>query len=146
MARKSAELCSSQCQIFWESIGIAPHAEISDGEFAITNVGDISLLDYFKNIGTAKNAKKSIIHKFLILRLRKFSSKMQMVWLLTIDMDGEFIGYAPVKFTCLKENCVFEVKIILLPFFVHHQDWENFPRFECLVFDVMNNFEQNFRF
>ena len=26
---------------------------------------------------------------------------------LTIDMDGEFIGYAPVKFTCLKQKLCF---------------------------------------
>ena len=50
---------------------IAPHAEISDGEFAITNVGDISLLDYLKILERLK-MQKSIIHKFLYFRSGSF--------------------------------------------------------------------------
>ena len=65
----------ANAKYFGNSIGIAPHAEISDGEFAITNVGDISLLDYFKNIGTAKKCKKSIIHKFLYFGSGSFHRK-----------------------------------------------------------------------
>ena len=34
----------ANAKYFGNSIGIAPHAEISDGKFAITNIGDISLI------------------------------------------------------------------------------------------------------
>ena len=111
MARKSAELCSSQCQIFREFYRIAPHAEISDGEFAITNVGDISLLDYFKNIGTAKNAKNQS-SKFLYTSAQEVFIENADGLALTIDMDGEFIGYAPVKIHLSPRKITFfEVKL-----------------------------------
>lgn len=97
----------ANAKFFGNSIGIAPHAEIDDGIFAITNIGDISLKDYFKNINTAKKCRK-ILHpevsyteseELLIESLGKFPT--------TIDMDGEFVGYAPVKFTCLKQKLCF---------------------------------------
>lgn len=97
----------ANAKYFGNSIGIAPHAEISDGKFAITNIGDISLIDYFKNIGTAKKCQK-IIHPEVSY---KESEELLIESLdnlpLTIDMDGEFIGYAPVKFTCLKQKLCF---------------------------------------
>ena len=43
---------------FGNAIGIAPQAVIDDGQFSITNIGNVSLLDYFLNIGTAKKCLK----------------------------------------------------------------------------------------
>ena len=97
----------ANAKYFGNAIGIAPHAEISDGEFAITNVGDISLLDYFKNIGTAKKCKKINHPQVSYTSAQEVFIENADGLALTIDMDGEFIGYAPVKFTCLQEKLRF---------------------------------------
>ena len=97
----------ANAKYFGNSIGIAPHAEISDGKFAITNIGDISLIDYFKNIGTAKKCKKIIHPEVSYTESEELLIESLDNLPLTIDMDGEFIGYAPVKFTCLKQKLCF---------------------------------------
>lgn len=97
----------ANAKYFGNSIGIAPHAEISDGKFAITNIGDISLKDYFKNIGTAKKCKKIIHPEVSYTESEELLIENADGQPLTIDMDGEFIGYAPVKFTCLKQKLSF---------------------------------------
>lgn len=97
----------ANAKYFGNSIGIAPHAEISDGKFAITNIGDISLIDYFKNIETAKKCKKIIHPEVSYTESEELLIESLDNLPLTIDMDGEFIGYAPVKFTCLKQKLCF---------------------------------------
>lgn len=92
---------------FGNAIGIAPHAEISDGKFAITNVGDVSLMDYFKNLGTAKKCEKIIHPQVSYTESEELTVESLDDRKLSIDMDGEFIGFAPVKFTCLKEKLTF---------------------------------------
>lgn len=99
----------ANAKYFGNSIGIAPHAEISDGKFAITNIGDISLIDYFKNIKTAKKCKKIIHSEVSYTESEELLIESIDNLPLTIDMDGEFIGYAPVKFTCLKQKlCILQ--------------------------------------
>ena len=44
---------------FGNAIGIAPQAVIDDGQFSITNIGNVSLLDYFLNISNAKKMFKN---------------------------------------------------------------------------------------
>lgn len=92
---------------FGNAIGIAPHAEINDGKFAITNVGDISLMDYFKNLGTAKKCEKIIHPEVSYTESEELVIESTDKRKLAIDMDGEFIGYAPVKFTCMKQKLNF---------------------------------------
>ena len=101
----------ANAKFFGNSIGIAPHAEISDGKFAITNIGDISLKDYFKNIGTAKKCRKIIHPEVSYTESEELLIESVDNLPLTIDMDGEFIGYAPVKFTCLKQKLCFLASI-----------------------------------
>ena len=101
----------ANAKYFGNSIGIAPHAEISDGKFAITTVGNISLIDYFKNIGTAKKCKKINHPEVVYTESKELFIENIDSSPLTIDMDGEFIGYAPVKFVCLKQKLKFLGKI-----------------------------------
>ena len=70
-------------------------------------MGDISLLDYFKNIGTAKKCKKINHPQVSYTSAQEVFIENADGLALTIDMDGEFIGYAPVKFTCLQEKLRF---------------------------------------
>ena len=101
----------ANAKYFGNSIGIAPHAEISDGKFAITQIGDISIIDYFKNINTAKKCQK-IVHLEVSYKESEYLTIESANNLpLTIDMDGEFIGYAPVEFTCFQQKLCFLSKI-----------------------------------
>ena len=97
----------ANAKFFGNAIGIAPHAEISNGKFAITNVGDISLLDYFKNIGTAKKCQKIIHPEVSYTSTDEILIENTDQLPLTVDMDGEFVGYAPIKLTCFSQKLAF---------------------------------------
>lgn len=92
---------------FGNAIGIAPQAVIDDGQFSITNIGNVSLLDYFLNIGTAKKCLK-INH----LQVSYFEAKKVFIEStdhrkMTIDMDGEFVGFVPIELECLDKKISF---------------------------------------
>jgi YegS/Rv2252/BmrU family lipid kinase len=81
---------------FGSGMGIAPDAKPDDGLFSIVIVGEISMLDYLKNLGTVKKCQR-IVHP----ELKYLSAAEVLVEAtaepLAIDMDGEFIGYSPMK-------------------------------------------------
>ncbi|MCF6278794.1 MAG: YegS/Rv2252/BmrU family lipid kinase [Flavobacteriaceae bacterium] len=89
-------LCMANGKYFGSGICIAPDADIADDKLQLTILGNISLLDYLKNISKSKKGKK-IIHKEVIytnvLNCEIVSNREPC----PIDMDGEFIGYTPVK-------------------------------------------------
>jgi diacylglycerol kinase (ATP) len=93
---------------FGNGLCIAPDADIVDGEFSIVVIGDISLTDYFKNLGDVKKGKKIIHEKVQYLSAKEINIESPINNKeLTIDMDGEFIGYAPLKLICLAKKLRF---------------------------------------
>jgi YegS/Rv2252/BmrU family lipid kinase len=93
---------------FGNGLCVAPDAEISDGTFSIVVIGDINLVDYFKNLGDVKKGKKIINDKVHYLSAQEINIESPTNNdELTIDMDGEFIGYAPMKLVCLKQKLSF---------------------------------------
>ncbi|QQR97237.1 MAG: YegS/Rv2252/BmrU family lipid kinase [Sphingobacteriales bacterium] len=93
---------------FGNGLCIAPDANITDGEFSIVIIGDISLTDYFKNLGDVKKGKKIIHEKVKYISTKEINIESPINNdELTIDMDGEFIGYAPMKLVCLKHKLSF---------------------------------------
>lgn len=95
-------------KFFGKGLGVAPHAEIDDGKFAITNIGDVSLLDYAIHSKTVRKVKK-IIHKQV-----HYDETSKSIYLIStknekiqIDMDGEFVGFTPIKVHCLKNKVTF---------------------------------------
>lgn len=92
---------------FGNAIGIAPHAEINDGKFGITHIADVSLFDYFLHIGTAKKCKKinhPQVHYSEATEVYIESADHRKV---SVDMDGEFVGYAPIHLTCKAQKIRF---------------------------------------
>lgn len=85
---------------FGNAIGIAPHAEINDGKFSITNIGNVSLLDYFLNIGKAKKCEKINHPKVAYSEANEVYIESADQREVTIDMDGEFVGFAPITLIC----------------------------------------------
>lgn len=83
---------------FGSGLGIAPDAEVTDGAFSIVVLGEISLIDYIKNLGNVQKCEK-IIHPELQYKSAKEVLIDSPAGPLAIDMDGEFIGYSPMKVT-----------------------------------------------
>lgn len=80
---------------FGSGLGIAPEAEVTDGQLSIVILGEISLLDYIKNLGTVKKCEK-LVHPELEYKACKEVTIDSPAGPLAIDMDGEFIGYSPM--------------------------------------------------
>lgn len=92
---------------FGNAIGIAPQAVIDDGQFSITNIGNVSLLDYFLNIGTAKKCLKIKHPQVSYSEAKKVFIESADHRKMTIDMDGEFVGFVPVELECLEKKISF---------------------------------------
>ena len=92
---------------FGNGLGIAPDAEVTDGKFTFVIIGDINLLDYFKNLGTVKKAIKLDHPKVEYHSFEKISIESTDARKISIDMDGEFIGYAPMTLICLQQKINF---------------------------------------
>ncbi len=80
---------------FGAGLGIAPGADPTDGQFEIVLGAEISLWDYLTNLGKVRNCQK-IIHPQMTYHNAKQVS-IEAPEPLPIDMDGEFIGYTPLK-------------------------------------------------
>lgn len=81
---------------FGSGLGIAPHANPIDGEFAIVIAAEISIWDYLKNLGTVRKCKK-VSHPQLMYKSAKTITIQSPDGPMPIDMDGEFIGYTPME-------------------------------------------------
>lgn len=97
-------------QFFGSGLGIAPDASLTDGLFDVIVVGEISVLDYLKNLPTLRKSlpithPEVSYHKATDLTIESPET------MLPIDMDGEFIGYAPMKVRMVKSA----LKILTLP-------------------------------
>lgn len=94
---------------FGNGLCVAPEAELNDGIFEMVVIGNIGLLDYFKHLDKIKKGQKIIHPEVQYLKSNEVSITATSEKPLTIDMDGEFIGYAPLRLTCLKEKLCFLV-------------------------------------
>ena len=83
-------------QWFGGGLGIAPHADIQDGNLAFVILGDVTLFDYLKYLPKVKR-KEFIDHPSLFY----YSGKSCEIEVLEgenlIELDGEFLGPAPAK-------------------------------------------------
>ena len=79
---------------FGSGLCIAPHAEIDNGKLAVTIGGNISTLDYIKNLPLLKKSKK-IHHPQLWYKEAK-EIKITSSEKCAVEADGELLGYAPL--------------------------------------------------
>lgn len=90
--------CAANAKYFGSGLGVAPDANISDGLLNAVAIGEVSLVDYLKNFPDLKKCKP-LVHPAINYYTSKslvFESTAHRV---PIDMDGEFIGYLPMKIT-----------------------------------------------
>ena len=91
---------------FGSGIGIAPDAEVDSGKFEIVILAEASLIDYLKFSITFKKCKK-IDHPQIIYKSAKEITVDSLSIPQPIDMDGEFIGYSPMKIKILPKTLSF---------------------------------------
>jgi YegS/Rv2252/BmrU family lipid kinase len=92
---------------FGSGLGIAPDANIQDGKFSIVILGDINIIDYFRYLGDVKKCKKISHPEVAYHQFEKISIESADEKPLAIDMDGEFIGYAPMTLVNLSSKLNF---------------------------------------
>lgn len=95
---KIMNFCAANAKYFGSGLGIAPEADISDGMFNVVAIGEVSLVDYLKNFPDLKKCKP-LAHSAIDYYTSKslvFESTNSKI---PIDMDGEFVGYLPMKTT-----------------------------------------------
>ncbi len=88
--------CAANAKYFGSGLGVAPDADISDGLLNVIAIGEVSLIDYLKNFPNLKKCKR-LVHpavKYYTSKTLLFESSKYQI---PIDMDGEFVGFLPMK-------------------------------------------------
>lgn len=81
---------------FGSGLGVSPDSDVCDGLLNVIALGDVGTADYFKNLSKVKKAEK-VMHpevKYMTAREVNVESSLGPI---SIDMDGEFVGYSPLK-------------------------------------------------
>jgi len=93
---KLLSLCAANGQWFGSGLGIAPHADIQDGQLAFVVLGDVSLSDYLRHLPAVR--KKSFIsHPHIQYHKGQFCEIEILEGDCLLEADGEYLGKAPVR-------------------------------------------------
>jgi diacylglycerol kinase (ATP) len=99
---KIMSLVIANNKYFGNGLGIAPFAEVSDGFFDIVILKNISVLDYIGQLRTVKKCLQIQHPEVSYAKAKRIAIETQGKPL-PIDMDGEFVGYTPVKFSVIPQ-------------------------------------------
>lgn len=92
---------------FGNGLAVAPDASVTDGKFEIVIIGDVTLFDYFKNLGSVKKGIKLTHPEVHYFQLDKVTIESMETRKISIDMDGEYIGFAPMTLINLQQKINF---------------------------------------
>jgi len=98
---KVMNLVVANGKYFGSGLGIAPDAELNDGKFSVVALGDIGIFDYLRYLGTVKKCLKVEHEQVKYFQQSKLRISSPTGETLSIDMDGEFAGYAPMDIQCM---------------------------------------------
>ena len=104
---KIINLVVANGKYFGNGLGIAPSAKVTDGEFLLVIIGDITMLDYFKHLNIVKKCIKIEHPKVSYYKVNTITIESNTSEKITIDMDGEFIGTTPMTLQCLHHKINF---------------------------------------
>lgn len=83
-------------RFFGSGLCIAPNASVSDGQFDITVVGKVKVTDFIKKLPGLRSCRK--IQHTKVLYSKSTHCRVETDEKnCPIDMDGDFIGYAPLE-------------------------------------------------
>jgi len=93
-------------KFFGGGMGIAPDALVDDGLFSVAIIGAITVFEYLKNLGNIKKSRKIAHPEIKYLKASEIAVESSS-GPLPVDMDGEFIGYSPMRLRILPEAISF---------------------------------------
>ena len=94
-------------KFFGNGLGIAPEAELQDGLLDLVILGDIGIMDYLSNLSQVKKCQKLNHPQVFYQKTKEINIISADNRELPIDMDGEFVGYAPLKIINLSKRVYF---------------------------------------
>lgn len=92
---------------FGNGLGISPESDLQDGLLDLVILGDIGILDYVVNLGKVKKCQKVSHKQVFYQKTKEINITSADNRSLPIDMDGEFVGYAPLKIINLSKRIYF---------------------------------------
>lgn len=104
---KAMNVIVANGKYFGNGLGIAPEAEVNDGLMDIVILGDIGVLDYLKHLGTVKKCQRLSHPEVFYYKSEEIMITSADNRELPIDMDGEFVGYAPLKIINISQRIHF---------------------------------------
>jgi len=104
---KVLNMVVANAKYFGNSLGIAPDADVTDGQFSLVIVGDVSLFEYFKKLPLLKKCVKINHSEISYHKVNEINIVPTDMRTITIDMDGELIGKAPMSLKCLQQKINF---------------------------------------
>ncbi|MDP6921671.1 MAG: hypothetical protein QGH06_01740, partial [Lutibacter sp.] len=104
---KMINLVVAKGRYFGNGLGIAPNADLFDGKFSLVIIGNLGLLDYFKNLGTLRSCRKLSHPEVRYHRCKEITITSADSQEIGIEMDGEYIGETPINLKCLQSKITF---------------------------------------
>lgn len=92
---------------FGNGLGIAPEADLQDSLFELVILGDLGFIDYLNNLNKVKKCKKLQHQQVFYQKTKEVNIVSTDNEKLPIDMDGEFVGFAPLKIINLSKRIYF---------------------------------------
>lgn len=99
-------LALANARYFGSGICITPHAKINDGKIAVTLAGEVSLLDYLKNLSNIRKGK-FVNHPEMFYKEVSGCLIQPLGEPCLIEADGEMIGKIPLKVSLLHNEIKF---------------------------------------
>lgn len=101
---KALSLVVANGKYFGKGLGIAPAAKLDDGEFSVVHLANISISDYLKNLPQVKACKEILHPEVRYSSASKIFISPTKKENISIDMDGECVGFAPIDLICLQQR------------------------------------------
>lgn len=98
--------CVANGKYFGNGLGIAPEANLTDGFLNIVNIGNVRLIDYIKNLPNIQNCQP-LSHPQVRYARAKTIEVSGTAQPIPIDMDGEFVGFTPLKIVVVPQKIKF---------------------------------------
>ncbi|MEW6654199.1 MAG: YegS/Rv2252/BmrU family lipid kinase [Bacteroidota bacterium] len=95
---------------FGSGLGIAPHAKVNDGKMALTLAGDVSLIDYLKNVVNLKKCVR-LKHPGVVYGEAETIIIEPIGEPCYIEADGELVGKLPLKAAMLNKELKFLAEV-----------------------------------
>jgi diacylglycerol kinase family enzyme len=99
-------LCMANGRYFANGMCIAPEANISDGKIQLVIMGKVSILDYILNLSKIKRGIALEHPEVTYVKVDSCTIEAEELTC-PIDMDGEFVGYAPLQLSIKKHSLMF---------------------------------------